>query len=240
MASQKKLARRNNKRQPYQSPPLQVSPNIQPITTNQEYAFDSWEDGDNLMLHGTAGTGKTFIALYLALASVLDPSSPYKKVFIVRSTVPSRDQGFLPGTQKQKEAAYEDPYTEIASEILERGDGYQILKQKDLLEFKSTSYLRGTTLKDCVVVVDEAQNMSFQECDTIITRMGEDSKVIFCGDIRQDDLTSDRKREMSGLRDFMKIIKEMDEFDFIEFTIDDIVRSSFVKSYIIAKDSRGL
>jgi phosphate starvation-inducible protein PhoH len=217
-----------------------MSPNIKPMTDNQRIAFESWDDGYNLMLHGIAGTGKTFLGLYFALKDISSNDTTRDKIFIVRSTVPSRDQGFLPGNQKQKEAVYEEPYYEIATKLFGRGDAYQILKQKSMVHFASTSYLRGCTFENCVIVVDEVQNMSDGELHTIMTRVGENSRIIFCGDVKQDDLTSERKKEVSGLRNFMKIIERMKEFDFVEFQIDDIVRSRLVKSYIIQRDKLGL
>ena len=213
---------------------------IAPMTDNQRKAFESWGDGNNLMLHGIAGTGKTFLGLYFALSSVLHKRSEFEKVYVVRSTVPTRDQGFMPGSQKQKEAVYEAAYVDIAQELFDRNDAYNILKQKDLIRFTSTSFLRGTTFRDCIVVVDEVQNMSDQELHTVMTRVGENCRIIFCGDVKQDDLTSERKKEMSGLRLFMKVIKKMKEFNFIEFEASDIVRSKLVKSYIIERDRQGL
>lgn len=213
---------------------------VKPMTKNQEFAFESWDQGYHLMLHGIAGTGKTFLALYFALREVLNPGNDFEKVYIVRSTVPSRDQGFLPGSQKQKEAVYEEVYHEVTSELFERGDAYQILKQKGLVEFRSTSFLRGSTFRNCIIVVDEVQNMSDGELHTIMTRVGENSRIIFSGDVKQDDLTSERKREVSGLRNFMRIIQQMQEFDFVEFTSDDIVRSDLVRSYILARDKMGM
>jgi predicted ribonuclease YlaK len=217
-----------------------IRSNIAPMTDNQRIAFDSWDEGYHLMLHGIAGTGKTFLGLYFALSQVLDKRTPYQKVYIVRSTVPTRDQGFLPGSQKQKEAVYESAYVDIANELFDRGDAYSILKQKDIVRFTSTSFLRGTTFKDCIIVVDEVQNMSDQELHTVMTRIGENARIIFCGDVKQDDLTSERKKEMSGLRNFMRVINNMKEFDFIEFQAADIVRSQLVKSYIIERDKLGL
>ena len=164
----------------------------------------------------------------------------YRKVFIVRSVVPTRDMGFLPGSQKDKMKVYEAPYYDIASKLFQRGDAYEILKQKNNVEFISTSFLRGSTFDDCIILVDEVQNMSDQELHTVMTRVGENCKIIFCGDVKQDDLTSERKKEMSGLRTFMKVIERMDEFDFIEFEVSDIVRSELVKAYIIERDNQGL
>lgn len=219
---------------------FQLSRNINPMTENQRIAFEAWDEGANLMLHGIAGTGKTFLALYFALKQITSPHTDQKKVFIVRSTVPTRDQGFLPGTLKQKEAVYESAYYDIATKLFNRGDAYEILKQKNMVEFSSTSFLRGCTFDDCVIVVDEVQNMSDGELHTVMTRVGENCKIIFCGDVKQDDLTSKRYKEESGLANFMRIIRNMKEFDFVEFHAEDIVRSRLVKSYIIQRDKLGL
>lgn len=219
---------------------VNIRNDILPMTDAQKDAFDAWDDGFNLMLHGIAGTGKTFLALYFALKEVWNRKTPYKKVFIIRSTVSTRDQGFQPGTRAQKEAVYEEPYPPIASVIFGRGDAYQLLKQRQMVEFRSTSFLRGATFDDCIIVVDEMQNMSDGELHTIMTRVGQNCKIIFAGDIKQDDLTSKRFNEESGIRDFMRIIEKMDEFEFVEFLAEDIVRSDLVKSYIITRDRLGL
>jgi phosphate starvation-inducible protein PhoH len=212
---------------------------ITPMTDTQEAAFDAYREGYNLMLHGTAGTGKTFIAVYLALESVLG-ASVHNKVFICRSVVPTRDMGFLPGNQKEKMRVYEAPYADITKKLFDRGDAYDILKTKHLVEFMSTSFIRGITLDNCILIVDEVQNMSSMELHSVMTRVGENCRVIFCGDMGQDDLTSERKKELSGLRDFLRIIDNMKEFSFVEFTTDDIVRSDLVKSYIIVRSQLGL
>lgn len=217
-----------------------LSNNVRPLTENQGIAFDSWDEGYDVFLHGLPGTGKTFMALYFALKAVMNPNTPQRKVYIVRSTVATRNQGFMPGNQKQKEAVYEEPYPPICGDLFGRGDAYNILKQKDLVEFRSTSFLRGVTFDNSVIVVDEVQNLSDGECHTIMTRVGENTRIIFSGDLKQDDLTSERFNEKSGLADFMKIIRRMKEFDFIEFEEDDIVRSEKVKSYIIERDKLGL
>ena len=217
-----------------------VKSDIAPMTDNQASAFESWDDGYNLMLHGIAGTGKTFLALYFALKETLKTNTPYKKVFIVRSIVPTRDIGFLPGSQKDKMKVYEAPYYDICNKLFGRGDSYEILKQRNNVEFISTSFLRGSTFDDCIIVVDEVQNMSDQELHTVMTRVGENCRIIFAGDVKQDDLSSERKKELSGLKQFMEIIRNMREFDFVEFLADDIVRSNLVKSYIIERDRQGL
>lgn len=210
-----------------------------PMTNTQEAAFNSWDDGFNLMLHGIAGTGKTFLALYFALSEVMKKDSKYKKVYIVRSVVPTRDMGFLPGNSKEKTKVYEGPYYEICTKLFGRGDAYDYLKNAGKIEFVTTSFLRGITLDECIVVVDESQSMTFHELDTVITRLGDNAKTVFCGDINQNDLKY-RKNDVSGLWDFMSILKKMKMFNFIEFHEDDIVRGSTVKAYIITKNKLGM
>ena len=198
---------------------------IEPLTRNQLVAFES---SQNLVLHGCAGTGKTFISSYLAFDDMT--KNMYEKLVIIRSAVPTRDIGFLPGTEKEKSSVYEEPYYDIAIDLFERGDAYQILKTKRLVHFMTTSYIRGITLRNAVVLIDECQNMTFHELDSIITRVGENCRVIFCGDFSQSDL------KQNGMKEFFEILASMNRFDFIEFGVEDIVRSGFVKEYIIAKE----
>lgn len=202
---------------------------IEPLTQNQVAAFES---DKHLVLHGVAGTGKTFISCYLAFDDMI--KSSYNKLIIIRSAVPTRDIGFLPGNEKEKSAIYEEPYKDICVELFQRGDAYEILKTKSLVNFMTTSFIRGVTLRDSVIIVDECQNMSFHELDSIITRVGEECRIIFCGDFRQSDLSK------NGLKDFIRIVKAMDQFDLIDFEIKDIVRSGFVKDYITVKTNLGL
>jgi len=207
---------------------------FEPLTDNQRLTFEKYHDGKNLLLHGIAGTGKSFLSIYLSLQSILSDSSRYKKLVIVRSVVPTRDMGFLPGNNKEKTKVYEAPYLAIFSELFGRGDAYEYLKQKGIVDFISTSFIRGTTLNDCIIVVDEIANMTLHELDSVITRVGKNCKIIFCGDFRQSDFT--KEHEKNGLIDFMRIINKMKSFEFIDFTEQDIVRSAMVKEYIIAKD----
>lgn len=210
---------------------------IKPLTASQAKVFEAYEQGSNLMLHGYAGTGKTFLSLYLALRDVLVEEN-FKRVVIIRSVVPSRDMGFLPGTEKQKAEVYEQPYHEICDDLFGRGDGWKILKMKRLVEFTTTSFLRGTTFNDSIIVVDEANNMNFQEIDTVMTRIGNNSRIIFCGDYRQTDLL--KPHDKTGILQFMEVTKRMPSFDHVEFGIGDIVRSGTVKEYIIEKTAMGL
>lgn len=233
LRKQKKLERRKVKLNGYEPGiGLQIK-EILPITATQHKVFESYFQGNNLALYGTAGSGKSFISVYLALEEILQ-SDIYDKLVIVRSAVPGRDQGFLPGNHKEKAAIYESPYYSICSELFGRSDAYDILKRRNKIEFISTSYNRGITLSNCIILVDEIQNLAAQECDTIITRAGSHSKIIFAGDIRQTDLNG--KYDRSGMSDFFKILKKMPSFDVIEFGTEDIVRSKLVKSYIITRN----
>ena len=211
---------------------------ILPLTQNQKQVFEHFIEDKNILLHGVAGTGKSFLSLYLSLKQVMDGKSPYEKVVIVRSVVPTRDMGFLPGNNKDKSRVYEAPYTAICTELFGRGDAYQTLSTKGYLEFISTSFVRGTTFNDCIIIADEIQNMDLGELDSVITRIGKNCKVLMCGDFRQSDFR--RENERSGNIKFMSIIKEMNSFKFVDFDQNDIVRSALVKDYIITKDRLGI
>ena len=217
---------------------------VNPITENQQLFFDEWGKGKNLFAFGAAGTGKTFIALYLALKEVMNEESPYDKVYIVRSLVSTREIGFLPGTHEDKSELYQIPYKNMVRNMFHMPDQmsfdmlYDNLKNQETVSFWSTSFLRGTTLDDAIVIVDECQNLNFHELDSIITRVGQDSKIVFCGDVNQSDLQ--RTNERNGILDFQRILEGMDEFSMVEFGINDIVRSGLVKSYLISKMTLGL
>ena len=217
---------------------------IKSITDNQKLVFDSWKEGKNQFLFGAAGTGKTFISLYLALQSVMNLKKPYDKVVLVRSLIPTREIGFLPGDEEDKAALYQVPYQNMVQFMFEMQNEQQFnnlydkLKGQGTLYFLSTSFLRGLTFDNAVIIVDECQNMNFHELDTIITRVGQDSKIIFCGDFDQTDLV--KQNERNGLHDFLRILEEMEEFHCLEFTIGDIVRSGFVRNYLINKIKLGI
>ena len=217
---------------------------IEPITPNQRTAFAHYNEGKNLFLYGAAGTGKTFITLYMALKQVLDPLTPYNKVVLVRSLVSTREIGFLPGDHEDKSALYQIPYKNMVKYMFELATDNDFemlwgnLKAQESVTFWSTSFIRGTTLDASIVIVDESQNLNFHELDSIITRVGEDTKIMFCGDVAQTDLI--RTNEKNGILDFQKIITMMPEFALVEFGVDDIVRSGLVKSYITSKHTLGL
>ena len=212
---------------------------IKPLTDNQKIAFDEYKAGKNLLLHGAAGTGKTFIMLYLALQEVLDETTSYEKIYIVRSLVPTREIGFLPGDHEDKSYLYQVPYKNMVRYMFSMPDDntfemlYDNLRAQDTIDFWSTSFIRGVTLDNAIIIVDEFSNLNFHELDSMITRIGEDSKLMFCGDITQTDLT--REKETSGISDFISILQSMKDFTCIEFGLDDIVRSGLVKEYLIAK-----
>ncbi len=213
---------------------LTLSP-IHPLTEHQSQTFQSWRDGQHLVLSGDAGTGKTFISLYLALRQVLKKDSEYQQVIVIRSIVPSREVGYLPGSLKEKIGVYEEPYKYIANQLLNRGDGYEILKSKLQLSFQTTSYLRGVTFENCVVVVDEIQNLSYGELTTVITRLGKNCRLILCGDTKQTDLW--RPDERVGVHHFLNILSRMSSVTKVEFDVNDVVRSGFVKEFLFAQDA---
>ena len=217
---------------------------IEPITDNQKKLFDSYAEGKHLVAYGTAGTGKTFISLYNALADVLDETTPYERIYLVRSLVSTREIGFLPGDHEDKADIYQIPYKNMVKYMFQMPTDadfemlYGNLKAQETIKFWSTSFIRGTTLDNAIVIVDEFQNLNFHELDSIITRVGENSRIIFCGDASQTDLVKTNDR--NGIHDFLNILRKMPSFDIIEFGIDDIVRSGLVKEYIIAKLEIGL
>ena len=235
------LTKRQMKRKPINSGYLTP---VKPLTPSQEKVYDAFSKQKNLFLYGAAGTGKTFIAVYLALQEILDEKSSYDKLYIVRSLVPTREIGFLPGDHEDKAELYQIPYQNMVRYMFKMPDDasfdmlYANLKAQETISFWSTSFLRGTTLDNAIVLVDEMQNLNFHELDSIITRLGVNTKIIFAGDAAQTDLV--KTNERNGVLDFMKIIQGMDEFEMVEFGIQDIVRSGLVKSYLINKLNLGL
>ncbi len=234
-------AKRLRKKKPINS---EMMVEIKPLTPSQEKVFEYWNDNKNLFMYGAAGTGKTFIALYLALNEVLKNDSPYEKVYIVRSLVSTREIGFLPGDHEDKSYLYQIPYTNMVRYMFEMPDDnsfemlYGNLKAQETISFWSTSFIRGTTLDRAIVIVDECQNLNFHELDSIITRVGEDTKIIFCGDANQTDLV--KTNERNGIHNFMNILRLMNEFGMVEFGVEDIVRSGLIRSYLLNKIALGL
>ena len=235
------LSTRQMKRKPIGSDHLI---DIKPLTPSQEKVFDAWQNNKHLFLFGAAGTGKSFITMYLALRDILNEATPYKKLYIVRSLVPTREIGFLPGDHEDKANLYQIPYKNMVRFMFEMPDDpsfemlYGNLKAQDTVSFWSTSFIRGTTIDNAIVLVDESENLNFHELDSIITRLGVNSKIVFAGDAAQTDLQ--KAHEKTGIMDFKKIIDDMDEFESVEFGIDDIVRSGLVKSYLISKLNLGI
>ena len=212
---------------------------IEPLNDNQKQLFGSYKKGKHLVAYGVAGTGKTFITLYNALKDVLNPDTPYEKVYIVRSLVATREIGFLPGDHDDKSSLYQIPYKHMVKYMFEMPSEadfnmlYGNLKGQDTIDFWSTSFIRGTTFDKTIVVVDEFQNLNYHELDSIMTRVGEDTKIMFCGDATQTDLL--KQNERNGIHDFMRVLRLMSSVDIIEFGVEDIVRSGLVKEYILAK-----
>jgi len=206
-----------------------------PLTGNQKLFFDAYKRGDYFVaLHGVAGTGKTFCALYKAIEEVLEKSNPFNKIIVVRSAVQSREIGHLPGDVNEKMEIYEQPYRQICQTLFDRKDAWDRLEEQGHITFISTSFIRGMSFDDAIIIVDEMQNLTYEEIDTVMTRVGYRSKIIWCGDYRQTDLNK-RKNDVTGILKFFDIAQHMSAFTRIEFTVDDIVRSSLVKDYILAK-----
>jgi len=217
---------------------------IEPLTDNQRKLFESYNAGKHLIAHGVAGSGKTFLCLFKALQDVLSECTPYEKIYIVRSLVPTREIGFLPGSHDDKASLYQIPYKNMVKYMFQMPSDadfemlYGNLKAQETISFWSTSFIRGTTLDNCIIIVDELENLNFHELDSIITRVGENTKILFCGDASQSDLI--RQNEKNGVVDFMKILRQMPSFDIIEFEVEDVIRSGLIKEYIITKMELGL
>lgn len=223
---------------------LDLMREIDPLTDNQKLLYKAYEKNQNIVAYGCAGTGKTFITLYNALQDVLDDKTPYEKIYIVRSLVATREIGFLPGDHEDKSSLYQIPYKNMVKYMFQLPTDadfemlYGGLKTQGTISFWSTSFIRGTTLDKSIIIVDEFQNLNFHELDSIITRVGEDSKIMFCGDATQSDLI--KTNEKNGIIDFMKILRIMPSFDVIEFGIDDVCRSGLVKEYLVAKNELNM
>ena len=217
---------------------------IEPLTENQQKLFDSYANSKNIIAYGAAGTGKTFITLFTALNDVLDTSTPYEKIYIVRSLVSTREIGFLPGDHEDKSFLYQIPYKNMVKYMFELPSAadfemlYGNLKAQETISFWSTSFIRGTTFDRAIILVDEFQNLNFHELDSIMTRVGENTKIMFCGDATQSDLI--KQNERNGIVDFMRVLRLMASVDIIEFGVEDIVRSGLVKEFILAKLELGM
>ena len=216
---------------------------IEPLTDNQKRLFDSYNSDKHIVAYGCAGTGKTFITLFNALRDVLDENTPYQNVYLVRSLIATREIGFLPGDHEDKSSLYQIPYKSMVKYMFQMSSDvdfemlYGNLKAQETIKFWSTSFLRGTTLDNAIIIVDEFQNLNFHELDSIITRVGENTRICFCGDATQSDLQ--KTNERNGIIDFMRILRAMPSFDIIEFGLDDIVRSGLCKEYLVAKKDAG-
>ena len=210
----------------------------EPLTDNQKIAFDSWDDGDNLALVGTAGTGKTVLAIYLAMETVTDKQTAQEKITIFRSVVPTREMGFLPGSVEEKKEVFETPYKAIVEEVLGGDQPYKRMVRCNQLEFLTTSFIRGITIDNSVVIVDEMQNLNFHELDSVMTRIGNNCRVIFAGDYLQSDFKEGGERD--GVVKFMRIVDQLKDFTTVQFGWDDIVRSDFLRDYIMTKEMLGM
>ena len=211
---------------------------IEPVTGAQKYAWQSWREGDNLAMVGTAGTGKTFLAMYLALEEIMDKSTPFDSLRIIRSAVPTREVGFLPGTIEEKLDAFTGPYRAATADLFEDDRAYDKLVHNKYIQFESTSYIRGVTFDNSIVLVDEMQNLNFHELDSVMTRIGHCSKIIFCGDYKQSDFK--QQSEKNGINTFLEILEQLKHFSVVEFSWEDIVRSGLVRDYIMTKEWMGL
>lgn len=209
------------------------------LTDNQENFFEMYRGGGYFIgLFGSPGVGKTFLALYRALEEVLSKDNPFKQIVVVRSMVQLREIGHLPGSLDEKQEIYELPYKEVCQTLFGRSDAWERLKEQGYARFISTTAIRGISIDDSIIIVDECQNMNFAEINTVMSRVGHRSKIIFCGDYKQTDLIKSN-RDQTAFHEFRKIATSMKAFQEVYFTPEDIVRSSLVKDWIIACESNG-
>lgn len=213
--------------------------NVRPLTPAQTDMFHDFFAGNNIVAYGSAGTGKSYVALYLAISEYLKQDSCIEQILVVRSAVPTREIGFLPGTLEEKAAIYELPYKDIFADLMGRGSTYDDMKEAGIVKFCTTSFIRGLTWDNTIVVVDEAQSMTFHELNSLMTRLGDGSRIILCGDHAQTDLVGGRGG-VSGFEDFVKVANAMDMFSTVKFHTFDIVRSEFVKSWLIKCEQMGM
>ena len=201
-------------------------PNVKPLTDRQA---DLFEASGDIVAHGSAGTGKTYCGMYIGLNDVLRKHH-YDSLVIVRSAVETRKIGFLPGTDKEKTEVYKTPYIEICTELFDDVNAFQKLEMSGKIRYITTSFIRGTNLRNSFILVDEYQNMTFHELDSVITRVHGDCRVAWCGDTYQADLGA-----QSGVKEFNKILQKMDDTTFVDFTLEDVVRGPKVKNYLATK-----
>lgn len=210
---------------------------VEPITEAQREMFASFMQGQNVVACGSAGTGKTYVATYLALQEVF--AQRKNKIVFVRSAVPTRQIGHLPGDLNEKSLVYTTPFKQIVDDLCENGTAYNILTTKGVIEFMTTSFIRGITLDNCIIIFDEFQSSGWHELASVVSRCGKNTQIVFCGDTKQNDLITN-KHDVSGLSNFMKVADDMEEFDIVKFYPQDIVRSGLVKSFILACERAGL
>ena len=216
---------------------------IEAIGPAQTEAFAKYKENKNLFLTGSAGTGKTFVLLYLAFADVFDDESPYDKVILIRSLLPSRDAGFHSGSLEEKANYYQAPYRQLVKFLFEMQSKdefaalWDLLIEQESVEFQTTSFLRGQTFDNAIIICDEAQNLNFAELDTVMCRVGQNTKIMFSGDEAQTAFINNDDKE--GMYNFQGILGEMEECEVIKFGIGDILRSGLCRSYLIAKEQFG-
>lgn len=206
---------------------------IKPLTEPQRQMIESYFMGNHILAEGSAGSGKSYIALWLALNTILSTDTPQDRIIILRSAVASRNVGFLPGTIEEKMEPFELPYKDIVADLTGRYTCYDEMKKAGRITFMPTSYLRGMTWDNAIVILDELQSCNLHELNSVITRCGKNTRFIAIGDNIQNDLIYN-KYDQSGLPTFMRIVERMEEFDIIKFTRNDVVRSGLVRAWIAA------
>lgn len=203
-----------------------------PLTENQKRVLKSRKD--HLLVQGPAGTAKTYSVLARGLVKV--SAGDVDQIIIIRSPVEIRKIGHLPGDADEKMDPYAAPYIGLLAEISPKMN-YRALVSKRLLCFTPTTFLRGTTFHNSFVIVDEYQNLSEHELDTVMTRVGQGTQLCVVGDpAAQSDLP---RHEQGEQADIIDTFASMECVDHVQFSVEDVVRSGFVKDYHIARSERA-
>lgn len=204
---------------------------IKSRSANQQKLIDEYEKKDMIFAVGPAGTGKTYLSIALAVKSLKEKS--IKKIILSRPAVEAGEKlGFLPGDMKEKIDPYLQPLYDALEDMIPQVK-LQDMMEKNIIQIAPLAFMRGRTLNDAVVILDEAQNTTPAQIRMFLTRMGWNTKMIITGDVTQIDLPRGQK---SGLIDAMNILKNIEEISFVNLTGKDIVRHKLVTKIVSAYD----
>jgi phosphate starvation-inducible protein PhoH and related proteins len=202
---------------------------ITPKSLNQQRYVDAIERHDMVFGIGPSGTGKTYLAIAMAVDALL--SREVSRIILARPAVEAGERlGFLPGTLEEKVNPYLRPLYDALYDVLDH-DRVERYLEKDVIEIAPIAFMRGRTLNDAFVILDEAQNTTSEQMKMFLTRLGFNSKAVITGDVTQVDLPTGRR---SGLMEAVDVVSKVEGISFIYFTERDVVRHSLVQRIIRA------